>query len=147
MGIDKIVSRDSLPWLATVVSGIGATFFHEGGGSSICFGLQVTSCDCDITPGARIRDNGGHYVHRYVVHKILLQRENILPCLLILILWKAYDTHFHRLYLTSHRISDDSESPSAAQTCLYYITVVLLIPDVEDPLADADPVMAYPEGP
>lgn len=96
--------------------------------------------------GQGVRDNGDHYVHTYVVHKILLQRETILPCSLILILWKAYDTHFHRLYL-SHRISDDSESPSAAQTCLYHITVVLLIPDVEDPLADADPVMAYPEGP
>lgn len=42
---------------------------------------------------------------------------------------------------------DCTEFLTAAQTCLYHITVVLLIPDAEDPLADADPVMAYPEGP
>lgn len=94
------------------------------------------------------RDNGDHeHVRTFIIPKILLQRETILHCLLISILWKAYDTHFHQLCLTSHRIAEYSESLSAAQTCLYHITVVLLIPDVEDPLADADPVMAYPEGP
>lgn len=77
MGIDKVVSHDSLPWLATVVSGIGTTFFHEGSQDTVVDRLFVLAYKLHhvtviLHQGQGVRGNGGHYVHTYVVHKMLL---------------------------------------------------------------------------